>query len=239
MVSQNSNFTFKSIEKQFRSVLSTGYSVLTCHQYYLMKHNLPEFCLINRIDVDLSVKKAEIIVDILNSLNIKATFFIRLHAPEYNVFSFENYRILKKIIETGHEIGLHTEVIDQSNIWKEDASKCLQRDIDVLQKIFDVKIFGCACHGGLTGFNNLDFFASNDPSDFGLLYEAYQNDVNFDLFHNSLYISDSEWHRWKCYKNGILQEGDRRSLGEHLQDRPNLIYSLIHPDSYFYNNIYE
>ena len=60
-----------------------------------MKHNLPEFCLINRIDVDLSVKKAEIIVDILNSLNIKATFY-PLHAPEYNVFSFENYRILKK-----------------------------------------------------------------------------------------------------------------------------------------------
>ena len=233
------DFTFKAIKEQFYLAKSLGYNILTCHDYFLKKNNLPNFALVNRVDVDFSIKKAKFLAEIFDELNIKATFFIRLHAPEYNVFSFENYRIIQKIISSGHEIGLHTEVLDQSAIWDEEPSECLTKDIRVLEHIFDIKIFGCACHGGLTGINNLDFFESNKASQFGLKYEAYQNDGEFNLFYNSLYVSDSEWYQWKSYVNGNLQLGDKRSLGEHLKSKPKLIYSLIHPDSYFENHIYE
>lgn len=56
-----------------------------------------EKILINRVDIDFSVKKAVKLGKIFNDLGIKATFFIRLHAPEYNPFSFENYQLQMKV----------------------------------------------------------------------------------------------------------------------------------------------
>jgi hypothetical protein len=241
------SFTFKSLRSQFETALNNNYSVTTCMDYVRRKKELPkdgvtnvnEKLLINRIDVDLSCKKAKRLAEIFDDLNIKGTFFVRLHAPEYNPFSFENYRCLKYIIEHGHEIGYHSEVIDESAIWNEDASTCLVRDIKVLETIFDIKIFGVASHGGMTGLNNLDFWKDKAPSDFGLLYEGYDRSGGFDLFHNSLYVSDSSWTYWKCYVNGILKEGDRKNLGEHCRDGHPVIYALIHPDTYYDEHFYE
>lgn len=235
------HFTFKNIEKQYQTALEYGYDIIRCEDYFYRKKNrdILNKVVVNRVDIDVSVKKAEVLVDIFNKLNIKASFFIRLHAKEYNPFSFENYRIIKKIINTGHEIGYHSEVIDQSAIWNENASDCLLKDIDIINRMFNVEIKGIASHGGITGLNNLDFWKDKKAEDFGLLYEAYDNEPNFDLFNNSFYISDSEWIRWKCYNFGKLEKNNNKSFEEHLKDEHNLIYLLIHSDTYFNNHFYE
>jgi len=228
------HFTFQNIENQYKEVIKQGYTVLTCEQFAKKAKNIhANKILINRVDVDLSIKKAEKLAIIFNSLKIKATFFIRLHAPEYNPFSFENYRIIKFIINSGHEIGYHSEIIDQSVIWNEDAVENLLRDIDVINRIFNVEIKGVASHGGMTGLNNLDFWKDKKASDFGLLYEAY------DLFDDCFYLSDSEWTQWKCYNHGKLVKDDLRSLGEHVKENHSLIYLLIHSDTYYEKHIYE
>lgn len=234
-------FTFKYIEEQFRSVLKEGYNVITCEEFVRLKQKgtLIDKILVNRVDIDFSVKKARRLLAIFNTLGIRSTFFVRLHAPEYNPFSFENYLILKDIVASGHEIGYHSEVIDQSIIWKENAIECLKRDLDILNRMFDVKVTGVASHGGMTGFNNLDFWKDKTPKEFGLLYEGYDREKTFNLFHESFYVSDSEWIKWKCYNKGKLQENDRRSLAEHAMDGHKLIYSLIHPDTYFDSHYYE
>jgi hypothetical protein len=59
------------------------------------------------------------------------------------------------------------------------------------------------------------------------------------LFQESFYISDSEWTQWKCYNKGKLVNGDDRSLSEHVIDHHNLIYFLIHSDTYFDRHFYE
>ena len=46
-------------------------------------------------------------------------------------------------------------------------------DIDVLNRMLDIEIKGIASHGGMTGLNNLDFWQERQPSEFGILYEAY------------------------------------------------------------------
>jgi len=237
----NFHFTFNNIQHQYMAAIDSNYKFITCSDYYnLKKRNKPIVkTIVNRIDIDVSVKKAEKLIDIFNDLNIKASFFIRLHANEYNPFSFENYRIIKKAIQTGHEIGYHSEIIDQSAIWNENAIDCLIRDIDVINRIFNIKIYGVASHGGMTGLNNLDFWKDKKAEDFGLLYEAYDIQPNFDLFNNSFYISDSEWIRWKCYNRGKLVHNDNRTFEEHLKDEHNLIYLLIHSDTYFNNHFYE
>ena len=146
---------------------------------------------------------------------------------------------MKSIRDSGHEIGYHSEIVDQAAIWDENAEECLRRDIDVLNRMLDIEIKGIASHGGMTGLNNLDFWQERQPSEFGILYEAYDKSDSFNLFESAFYISDSEWTRWKCYDKGKLLSEDRRSLSEHLHEKPELIYLLIHGDTYFDHNFYE
>ena len=235
------HFTFAGLQSQLRVAIENGYQFLTCEGYCHAKTTglVPEKTLVNRVDIDFSCKKARRMLQLFNALDVKATFFIRLHAPEYNPFDFENYLILKEIRDTGHEIGYHSEIVDQSVIWHENAAECLMRDIDVLNRMLEIRIKGVASHGGMTGLNNLDFWQDKKAADFGLLYEAYDKSDKFNLFDDSLYISDSEWVRWKCYQQGVLVTGDHRSLDEHALNGYPLIYLLTHSDTYFDRHFYE
>lgn len=232
-------FTFSAIEEQYKAAVDAGYTFLTCEEYYHKKGALPSKAIVNRVDIDFSVTKTKALVDIFNKLDIKASFFIRLHEKEYNPFSFENYNVIKYLIASGHELGYHSEIVDQAAIWDEDVKECLLRDIDILNRMFNTQIRGVASHGGLTGLNNLDFWKENKAQDLGLLYEAYDTEPTFNLFNESFYISDSEWVRWKCYNKGKLVPNDNRNIVEHLKDEHELIYLLIHPDTYYNNHPYE
>ncbi len=231
---RKSAFTFDHIKKNYSEVVEFGYKVVTCDEYTRLEAGKehPKI-LINRVDVDINLKKAERLGFIFNDLDIKASFFIRLHAHQYNPFSFEGYRIIKFLKESGHEIGYHSEIIDQGTIWQEDPIDCLKRDIRVLNAMFDINITGVASHGGMTGLNNLDFWKTHKASDFDLKYEAY------DWFDDTFYVSDSEWFQWKCYNKGKLENEDRRSLSQHAMDGHKVIYALIHSDTYYDRHIYE
>ena len=233
------NSSFDDIENHFKKAIECGYKIITCREYVdLKKQKAHTKILVNRVDIDTHFKKTWTLVKIFNKLNIKATFFIRLHGDEYNPFSFENYRCLKFIKDSGHEIGYHSEIIDQSVIWKEDAAACLKRDLAVLNSMLNIQVKGVASHGGLTGLNNLDFWKDHKPSEFGLLYEGYDNLPEFNLFFESLYVSDSNYN-WKCYENGKLVQGVHKNLGEHAMDGHPVIYSTIHPDAYYKEYVYD
>lgn len=235
------HFTFSHIREYFEKALTNNYQIITCRDYSAYKEELSykTRLLINRVDIDLSPKKAKRLAMMFNDLGIKATFFVRLHANEYNPFAFENYRILKYIRDSGHEIGYHSEVIEESVIWNEPADECLQRDIHILNSMLGINIQGVASHGGLTELNNLDFWKERRPADFGLLYEAYDRHPEFNLFYDAIYVSDANWTTWKCYNQGTLIDGDTRTLGEHIEAGHDLIYTLIHPATYFDQHFYE
>lgn len=232
-------FTFANLEKQYKLAIDAGYEFITCIDYVKRKKCLPQLTVVNRVDIDVSVKKADRLREIFDRLGIKASFFVRLHAPEYNPFSFENYRILKAIRDSGHEIGYHSEIVDQAEIWGEESDKCLRRDLKILNQILDIEVKGVASHGGATGLNNLNFWEHHKPSEFDLFYEAYDKEPEFNLFQNSIYISDSEDIRWKCYDHGRISQGDNRSFAEHIVKLPKLVYLLVHPDARYDRHIYE
>lgn len=232
-------FNFDNLESQLKVALNEGYQFYTIEEFIAKKEELNDLSIVLRIDVDFSIKKVRPLLALLNDLAIKATWFIRLHAPEYNPFSFEGYRIIRDLIDSGHELGYHSEIVDQAAIWNENASDCLVRDLAVLETMFNVKIKGVASHGGTTGLNNLDFWKDHNVSEFDLLYEGYDRD-KLNLFNSALYLSDSEWTRWKCYRDGVLLEGDRRNIADHVRMKEDkLIYLLIHSDTYFVEHFYE
>jgi peptidoglycan/xylan/chitin deacetylase (PgdA/CDA1 family) len=232
-------FTFAEIERQYRSVQEMGYEFITCAEYAQRKADLPARTVVNRIDVDFSIERTGQLLDVLRRVGLKATFFVRLHAKEYNPLSFEFQRILAQMIHDGHEVGYHSEIIDAAAILEVDPEEVLRTDLKLLSLMTGHPVTGVASHGGNTGLNNLDFWKDRRPAEFGLAYEAYDQESGFDLFENSRYVSDSEWVRWKAYNNGQLLEGDRRSFEEHASEGHPLIYLLIHPDTYYDRHPYE
>ncbi len=54
-----SDFTYKKLEEYYTSALSKGYKFLTCYDYYLKKASISHPVIINRVDIDFSVKKAK------------------------------------------------------------------------------------------------------------------------------------------------------------------------------------
>lgn len=233
-------FTFDYIQNELTLLINNGYQFVTCQDAFsdftkTGAVNYGQKSVVNRVDVDFSLKKAVVLAKIFDELGIDATFFVRLHAKEYNIFDFENYLYLKKIKDLGFEIGLHSEVVDQSVIWNQNSVACLERDIRVLELITDDRVFGVASHGSHTGLNNLEFWKNHKPEHFNLSYEAYLH----GLFEASLYISDSCWTFWKSYLNGKVLTSDLRSPSEHSLDEYPLIYLLTHPDTYYYKHPYE
>lgn len=231
------NFTFDYLEQEIKKVSHSGYKFYTLEDYW-MKTDIGRLNCYIRIDIDFSVSKAFEIAKILTKQGIKASFFVRLHAPEYNPFDFKNIKLLREISKH-HEVGLHSEIIDLSEICDGDAANWLMQDKEIFRSLFSITNFGLASHGGLTGFNNLDFWNNHEPQEFGLKYEAYENTKNFSLFFESRYVSDSEWIRWKSYQNGNLLHDDHRSPSEHAIEQPSKLYLLLHGDTYYFADKYE
>lgn len=233
-------FYWSTLETQYRVLLDAGYGIVTCADYAGQAQlKAARRVVVNRVDVDFSLAKLSRLLDLFGQLGVKASIFLRLHAPEYNPFSPEGVRLIKRIVQEGHELGYHSEVVDCGAIWGEDPTVCLRRALTVLETLSGVPIRGVASHGGRTGLNNLDFWKDHRAGDFGLLYEAYDEEPGFGLFRRSFYISDSEWVRWKCYDRGVLRSGDHRPPAEHARDGHELIYLLIHPDTYHDRHAYE
>lgn len=230
------DFSFLNYEKIFEKVLAYNYRVITLKEFFSDEYEINEYLLINRIDVDLKIERLSVFYEIFKKLGIKASIYLRLHAPNYNLLSFGNIRIIKDLISIGCEIGLHTELEDASGYCSIEKKELLKNEIQLFQTVFGVKLYGSASHGDMTHYNNLHFWSKHSAKDFGLLYEAYDK----KLWDNCRYVSDSEWTRWKSYENGQLIKNDRRNPIEHIaDDRPKTLHLLTHPESWYQGYIHE
>ncbi|WP_159656071.1 hypothetical protein [Vibrio atypicus] len=227
------SFSFLDFEQQITGLINEGYSFIRVSDYFIEGATVKT--VINRIDVDFSIDKAWEIARILKKHNIKASWYFRFSCPKYNLFEYSTINLINYLKKLKHEIGLHTELVDLEKFCFIDADEMLIKQKHIFENFFNINILGTASHGDITGNNNLDFWKTRKPSEFGLLYEAYDE----SLWNHCRYVSDSEWIRWKSYNNGIIMAGDERSPIQHAKDNPDLIYLLTHPDTYYNKNIHE
>jgi len=229
------NFTWGFYKQIFKTALENDYKIITLKEFFLDEYDKNSKIIVNRIDVDVKIERLKKVYEIFKSLDIKASIYLRIHAPSYNLLSIGNIQIVKDLISIGCEIGLHTELEDVGGYCLVEKKELLKKEIELFETIFQTKIYGTASHGDMTKFNNLDFWKGNKPEDFGLVYEAYDK----KLWNNCRYVSDSEWTRWKSYENGVLLENDRRDPIEHMEDNPEVLHILTHPESWYERYIYE
>jgi peptidoglycan/xylan/chitin deacetylase (PgdA/CDA1 family) len=232
---QPPKFTYAGYADIFGSIRSQGYRPITMREYFGGEFESGQRVLVSRVDVDVKIDRLPKLAEIYRALDMRATFFLRLHAPTYNLLSFQNIAIVRDLAAAGHEIGLHTELADAAGFCSIDGAALLEREIEILQTLSGARVYGTASHGDMTGYNNLDFWATHRPQQFGLLYEAY----DAPLWKHCRYVSDSEWVRWKAYENGELIAGDRRSPDVHGKEGPRVLHVLTHPESWYERYIYE
>jgi hypothetical protein len=196
---------------------------------------IKEKTIVLRIDVDFDPLRAGILGDILKEHGIRGSFYFRLHG-KYNLFAFPVVNIVQRLLKDGHELGVHSEMIDMEKICHYDPGTLLSNDVAMVEMFYATTIYGTASHGDHTGYNNLDFWKNHVPKDYGLLYEAYDE----GLFKRGYYLSDSLVSQWKLYDKGVLVKDFRLDPLSFVQSEfINFLYFLIHPDSFYREHYHE
>lgn len=184
-----------------------GYEFLTMSEYILKKDEISNKVIVLRHDIDHNLKLALNFADIEYNLKIKSTYFIRIHA-KYSITELENYKVLLKLLEQGHELGIHHDC-DFANLVNENPEDFFLRDKSIFEQVINRKIYGMSSHEP----NKSNFTITDETlSRFNLSYQAYS-----DIFLKEMkYISDSS-SRWRegCMCNHIKKELPRICILAH------------------------
>ena len=166
-----------------------GYAFLTMSEYASKRNEIAsgEKIIVMRHDIDHYLTLATNFANIENTLEIKGTYFVRVHG-KYSITSLEGYKILGELRAAGHELGLHHDC-DFASLVDEDPETSFIRDKLLFESVINKKICGISSHEpGKSNFKLTD----KDLSKFFLTYQAYS-----DIFLKDMkYISDSS-SRWR------------------------------------------
>lgn len=199
-------FSLKYYNDSILSALKKNYIFTSCKNYDSLDIEDSKVVLL-RHDVDFNLENALNIAKIEKDLNITSTFFIRLHARNYNILEYKNFNIIKKIISMGHEIGLHFEpdfYINHNGC----ISKYIEIEVKFLSSLLNQKIIGASVHEPSRRGNIINNEVISKTS---LKYESYLIPKTYK------YISDS---------GGRWREGD---LLEWVNKDINKLYVNTHP----------
>ncbi|MEW6604063.1 MAG: hypothetical protein AB1351_05160 [Thermoproteota archaeon] len=141
------DFTFAHYEEVL-DYAKKNYRIGKIRDYPILKAE-NRFILL-RHDVDISLHHALKMAEIENHHGLPATYFILLHTPFYNAFSAESVKVIKKISELGHEIGLHYDTNFFSFDDPDSIIRELHTEADILSSITGDKITSIAQHNVTT-----------------------------------------------------------------------------------------
>lgn len=164
-------------------------------------HNQENF-IIWRHDVDFSMHRALKLAKIEATEGIKATYFILLHSEFYNLFEKEISDLLNKIIELGHDIGLHFDS-HYYNITNEiELEDKLLLEKNVIESFFKVKINSFCFH-----INN-EFTLKCINKEYAGLVNAFSGFFQREI----AYCSDSNGY-WRFKRlEDVLKDGNLKRL---------------------------
>ena len=96
------SFNIKSYKLMLQAAVECQYEFVFFgdqHQY--------DKCILLRHDIDADLTSALKLAKIENKMGVKSTYFLMINSAVYNLFSRVNMAMVKKILELGHQIGLH------------------------------------------------------------------------------------------------------------------------------------
>ncbi|PZE21134.1 hypothetical protein [Paenibacillus xerothermodurans] len=204
------DFTTRHYREILRKIKHAGFAFTNYEQYVKMSASHADRVFILRHDLDHSLVYANKLAEIEAEESVTATFFVWLSAPYYNVIHPEQIKLIRRIIDLGHSIGLHFDPTAYPE--SKDLSMMIQREIGILSTIIDHTVSAYSFHRPTAAMLNQHWKID------GLI-----NSYDRILFGDFKYLSDSN-HQWR--------EG---CVCRHLADH-NKLHALIHPIWWCFDN---
>ncbi|MFZ5427669.1 MAG: hypothetical protein ACOZEN_11900 [Thermodesulfobacteriota bacterium] len=166
-----------------------------------------------RHDVDASMHRALALASIEARENVRATYFLYPHGMFYNLLETRVVRIVARIAEMGHHIGLHFDPghYSLSPLDARLREELLLFERRLIERSFGVSVQAFSVHNPSSGW-----LASLGEREEAGMMNAYHPDLLGGVFR---YVSDSNGY-WRF-----------QSLGEVLADgREEKLHVLTHPE---------
>lgn len=190
----NLDFTLKKYIELCEAILDNyePMSVLA----FLEKKNSGKFAIM-RHDVDRNPERALKMAKLEEDLGIKSTYYFRMKESVFVP------KIIREIVDMGHEVGYHYEVLDKAKGDFEKAIEIFEDELRKFREVYNVKTI-CMHGNPLTKWVNRDIWRYYDFEKYGITGEPYL------LFSGSktLYLSDTsrKWNSNFNVKDYIFSE---------------------------------
>ena len=174
----NMDFTYDGYERLIKSALEKDYYIIN-----FLEYRGEDRVIFLRHDIDTSLKKAELISKIEEKLGVTSTYFLLLRTDFYNVASASSSMIIRSILESGHQIGLH---FDETYYEPgEDLIRAIQKETRILSEICNCPIKTVSMHR-----------PSKQTLDANIQIPGIINTYSRQFFEEVKYVSDSR-RNWR------------------------------------------
>lgn len=223
------DFTLAKYGELLEALQRAGYRMLSVGDFLVQKGPLP--CAILRHDVDRREERALTMALLEKDRGIQSTYYFRVGR------GLGKAEVVLRVRALGHEVGYHYEVLSKAGGDREKARKIFGDELSRLRQMAEVRT--AAMHGRpLSPWNNLSFWETCCPEDFGLMGEAY---LSFGRLSQAVYLSDTGrgWNSGENLRDRFSPEGPAMpgpfsSTGElirFLGKKPfPVVYLLVHPN---------
>ena len=155
-----------------------------------------------RHDCDYSLNRALELARIENEMDIKSTFFINPHCWFYNIFEKNQTDLIMKILNFGHNIGLHFDAGYYDVKHENELNDLIAFEGMMLENFFDTKIDVFSFH------NPTAYLLTCEQSEYGGMINCYSRTFKDEIS----YCSDSNgyWRHQRIYD--FLLSSDKNNI---------------------------
>lgn len=123
-------FSLESYSQLLSALKDQGYSFCEFREINALLLEKRPFVVL-RHDIDIDPRPAVEIARVEYEHDVRATYFVMLHSPLYNVLSATNAEMLSQIYRYGHQIAAHIDLTMYDN-----AYSSMLMDVEVLSKYY-------------------------------------------------------------------------------------------------------
>lgn len=207
---KSDKFSLRLYKNILKKAKREDYKFLKLSEYKKWIDVLPKFIIL-RHDIDISPLNALKMAEVEHSLGIVSTYYVMMRSIFYHPAAPPFFEALRKIVNMGHDIGLH---YDCSFFKKRSINlrKGILNEAKAMENLLGVKVKSVSQHKPAT------------RGRLNRLRLPYINAYNDELTSKTTYISDSGF-KWR-----------NETLDEVIGRQPK-IYTLIHPTTWAYSNL--